>query len=897
MRLESPNNRDCRTSKGMFQSLCHAKGLFSLGFIIGAGIFLTIGLETLDRTAASTADPSTQIKPLIDPRSPTGFSRGMRVQTLDQCWDGFMWIMLAQEASEKGVLRLRHTQVDNGPEGREVHWSQSVMWLLRLSGWIHAIIFSVPLGAGIEAAALWVMPLLFIFLVTVFGLFTRRELGEFPAAVFVLALFICGGLSSYMTFGQADHHGMVAMAIVFSVLTFGLAFERNEALRDDSFRSGRFSLAILSGVSMGIALWISASSALPVIIGLGVGIASAIAFCWPGNERLNARGFARCLRHWSRAGAFTSFCFYLVEYFPSHFGWRLEVNHPLYALSWVGGGELLARFVEWRGAIKTPWVTSKRVIVTFVALVAVAATPLVFLFFSKDVFLPAEPFVFAVHKNHISEFQSIQALTKKHGWIYPAGRFACPLAVIVTLWMLARDRSRLAKAICFTMPMSFLCLMSCLQVRWGILANAFAIGYLPFIAQQLFGWCPSSARRQMLGALTVAMMFGFFAALQLILAFQSILKRSDAKRQDEFANRLVVGYRWVAHEIAERMPPHNRATILSSPSITLLLTYFAGATGLGTYYWENASGLKAADALFLADTEETFENLVHQHRISHIVIPSDEMGYLLSEGLCGLPRRAGRNLSKSYLARVVMNETCPTWLNLLAAPSSEGVKAGFPIVIEVRRGQTRAEQLVEQADVENVNGRQDVARKLLMEAFALDPSQARAVVRLALMESEKESIAKIIEEAKSSPHQIANAAIEEARRYSLPLPRPLEILIGILSHRQPDNGPLKAEFILQQRAKAFLSTASPKCEQTENKLLENEFPIKTERDAIRIGLANALTYALNSDEKSAENTFAQIFSLGTEADLPVSELREIIRLMATVRRGFVNQSEKKVNEF
>jgi len=33
---------------------------------------------------------------------------------------------------------------------------------------------------------------------------------------------------------------------------------------------------------------------------------------------------------------------YLIEYLPSHMDLRLQVNHPLYGLAWIGVGELLA---------------------------------------------------------------------------------------------------------------------------------------------------------------------------------------------------------------------------------------------------------------------------------------------------------------------------------------------------------------------------------------------------------------------------------------------------------------------------------------------------------------------------------------------------------------------------
>ncbi len=48
-------------------------------------------------------------------------------------------------------------------------------------------------------------------------------------------------------------------------------------------------------------------------------------------------------RVWGTSVACTSIFYYLLEYAPYHFGMRLEVNHPLYALAAFGAGGLLCR--------------------------------------------------------------------------------------------------------------------------------------------------------------------------------------------------------------------------------------------------------------------------------------------------------------------------------------------------------------------------------------------------------------------------------------------------------------------------------------------------------------------------------------------------------------------------
>lgn len=48
--------------------------------------------------------------------------------------DCMMWNLYATEIAEGGKFRIRHTDFDNYPFGREVHWSSGYAWLLALSG-------------------------------------------------------------------------------------------------------------------------------------------------------------------------------------------------------------------------------------------------------------------------------------------------------------------------------------------------------------------------------------------------------------------------------------------------------------------------------------------------------------------------------------------------------------------------------------------------------------------------------------------------------------------------------------------------------------------------------------------------------------------------------------------
>ncbi|HQN80583.1 MAG TPA: hypothetical protein PLB64_05950, partial [Kiritimatiellia bacterium] len=78
--------------------------------------------------------------------------------------DAYYWVAYAREMAATGRWRIRHTQLDNPPDGRPVHWSQSVSWLLLLAGGIRHGLTGEGVSVAIEQAAIWVGPGLLILL-------------------------------------------------------------------------------------------------------------------------------------------------------------------------------------------------------------------------------------------------------------------------------------------------------------------------------------------------------------------------------------------------------------------------------------------------------------------------------------------------------------------------------------------------------------------------------------------------------------------------------------------------------------------------------------------------------------------------------------------------------------
>ena len=247
--------------------------------------------------------------------------------------DARWWVVHTKKMLRDGSWRVRGTMLDNAPDGREVHWSSFLMWVLGVLAWLRSWGTGGPAEWFVADAAVAAGPLLLVFLLGGLGILAQRALGWRPAIFYLLTLLTTQGVVRTFELGEADHHGIVlafASACALCLVAGGAGFAR----RQDEAASHWF---MASGVAGSAALWVSASTALPILAGLGAG------------GFLTGWVFARIKEPspirpdlwfvWGVAGCLGSLGFYLLEYFPRDMSWRLEVNHPLYAFAWLGGSQ------------------------------------------------------------------------------------------------------------------------------------------------------------------------------------------------------------------------------------------------------------------------------------------------------------------------------------------------------------------------------------------------------------------------------------------------------------------------------------------------------------------------------------------------------------------------------
>ena len=151
--------------------------------------------------------------------------------------------------AHEGAWRIRHMPDDNAPYGRDMHWSQFLLWWLVVLGLIVAFFTGLPLGAAIESAAVWCVVPLHILAIAL-PLSLRKAFGT---GACVLLAFGIGGfypMASLFFAGQCDHHGIVTAFLLCSILYFCAGCWKSSPNASNSWM-------IASGVFLGAGLWLA----------------------------------------------------------------------------------------------------------------------------------------------------------------------------------------------------------------------------------------------------------------------------------------------------------------------------------------------------------------------------------------------------------------------------------------------------------------------------------------------------------------------------------------------------------------------------------------------------------------------------------------------------------------
>jgi len=607
--------------------------------------------------------------PAPAPASPTGFDLGRRnMVEPGNTADTYHWIMQTQTMLAGGPWRLHHVDYDNAPDGRAMHWASPPRWCLALLAFLDRGVSGRPLGAAAEQAVLYANPLLLaIFLLVAVPRIARR----FGAAG--AALIAVGTVAShpfYLNFiaGNAEHQGAAEVCAMLTVICLlggaggWTGSERTDGAGEPSRlptlrQARRWFLA--SAVAGGVGLWLSAASEAPLLAGAGMGAIASVAVA-----RSRAGHEGRTLtpelwRLWGLAGCTVSFAAYAIEYFPGQMGWRLEVNHPLYGLAWLGGGELICQLGRhWGPAARTAPVSRRMVLG---ACVLIVLLPSVLFLTRGSTFWVADPFLWRLHTAYIAEFHSMPWELAQSGWSFAAiARFLPLMLGIPPLLFLCRRGTAAfwkAQLILVLVPAGLELALATEQLRWWGLATGVALAALLPLFELLERQFPG--RRARLWQLACA----------LFLAPGAVNAVTLIPRESAFtaANLQSLEDRDIAHWLRLRSGT-GPLVVLSTPNTTTSLAYHGGARGLGTLYWENRDGLEAAARIFAAATPDAARALILEHRVTHIVLVSwDPFVPAYVQLALGLP--VGAAWTRGSFADALQGQTpLPPWLRPIPYP-------------------------------------------------------------------------------------------------------------------------------------------------------------------------------------------------------------------------------------
>ncbi len=502
--------------------------------------------------------------------------------------DGNYWFLYARQMLTEGRWRIHWTNLYNTPSGRPVHWSSSYSWWMILLAKARA---TVSGGTALDHLA-WAADyseaiLLALFIAAFTATFWRRA-GAAKTAVGALLLATLEPIVSDFAFARPDHHGLHDGVVLAGLSCLACAFWPDEKHRRGWIVAASFFCAM--------GMWIGATIEL-VVLGGGV-----IGGClWPFlcPKGVAADEFAPLWRLWGWAGGGFALAFFALEYAPGPWPFRLEVNHPLFALAWIGLGEFTARFQSARvsGRLFTPGMLA--------AGLAVTQLPLTILSLPASLYSPRDPIIIALFRMG-AETVPIMERPAAEAAVY-FSLVGIALAGLLGA-RIAAHAGRLAAATTVPLATGFLLLLfAAMQVRWaGLAAAAVVVTWMTPVPAWRFGWLRPACVAAALGS------SGFL--LWHAAQRSSIAGGSLANADWEAARDLGLFLR--EHQDGR---PLRIMTDQTNPNFVWLHD-LAGAELVGSQYWECVDGLRDSTAFWLANDDATARAICQRRGVTHVVV-------------------------------------------------------------------------------------------------------------------------------------------------------------------------------------------------------------------------------------------------------------------------------------
>jgi hypothetical protein len=407
--------------------------------------------------------------------------------------DGYHWMMQADEmvAGREG-WRVRHVDYDHPPDGRDVEWSGFLHWELAAVAWVGTHLTAIelapdswiarardlmfgpyragglPMNLAMERVAPWTNTLTLVLFVLLTVPLVAWRFGALSASLLALGFVVIQPFYQFFSVGYFDHHGLAAtwdLLMVVCLVAGGAGWLRPHGADVSRLTADERAVSewlptrmqarrwfVASAIAGGAGLWESAASTVPAMAGVAIG--ALVSTAWLGRQLPRAspwRVEPTLWRTWGTAGAASSLCFYALEFLPSHFGWNLQINHPLYAVAWFGAGDLLCRVCEWilRGKLAQTRADTRAGVLIGLDVLLVAALPVTIALTSKDTFVIADSFLWTLCVDYILEIQSLFRQFARMSAVEILGRVSVVplllLPVVALLWRI--DRPSTSRAV------------------------------------------------------------------------------------------------------------------------------------------------------------------------------------------------------------------------------------------------------------------------------------------------------------------------------------------------------------------------------------------------------------------------------------------------------------------
>lgn len=696
-----------------FRLLPLASLLLAVGLLAFLNVRRIARVEYVSSLAGGAAAPEQ-----AEPASWTGYANARRYLIVPERHEpAAARIVEAQRSSTEGDTRGRWTEDENAPVGRTVFTASPPRWWLTTVARVHHAVSPRAPGSSVERAALVAEPLVHLLLLLGFAVFCAWQFGIVAALGFSVGCVTLFPFAASFLPGVPDGRGLVLGCALGSLFT-ALAGWREPARARSWFA--------ISGLWGGVGLWLDVRSQIIVLAGIAAG---GLLAQWMG-RRDNAPAIdGSAWRLWSLAGAVTSLAGYLLEYAPAHVGgWELRANHPLYALAWLGVGELLAQLAQ--SAMSTrPRNRTRTTVALGLAVAGIAFVPLAMTLTASRGFLATD---LSLHR--LTALPGSVVASSTGAWLGRDSTSAAVWATLLPLTILAvlvgsLVRNRIAPA---WRPAVTLTLGSVLITgafaypwirEWALVDCALLVALVAGLAGASKQWLRWQ-RAAWAGVLVAVAISGVAAAWPQRAGPATVLTRTEGEQLIE---------RDLAHWLSTRAG-QPRAIVYAPPQVTSSLCYFGGFRGLGTLAAGNEAGLGLSLAIASARTIEEVQWALQSRGVRYVVVPSWDPFFDDFARLYLVPEHANR---VSFFVQELRRWHLPAWLRPIAysPPVIKGMESASVLVLEVVEeqpaalaGSRLAEFLVETGRNEDARQIEDLLRRFPGDLGALT---ARAQIQTA----------------------------------------------------------------------------------------------------------------------------------------------------------------------